>query len=363
MPIFLLPQFMRKYIYKNRGMMRLIHLSTWLTFLFSTFVLGIYFFEKSTLEEAVWLAWQTFTTVGYGDLPAKTILGRLMTMVVGTAGIGFLTSFIGILMEIKLEKITRRRYGFMPNKTKNSCVIVGIPSVADFFLFREQFKSQGIEMHFCIVDEKAEELPLEISSLGLEVHFVKDRLLRPKTYKKANVEHASSVIVLPKESGVSASDALTESIARMISRMIDPKKTRLTYIYVDPENRPIFDELPAVGILENFEILGLFQEIVDQYTYQITERLLRNSSDEVPHTVDIDSEIMGWTWGKLTRSISELSEETGADVNPLAHIRGHEPTSCPSQRIQIEEGDQISIIVHHGFNWKKFQRELIKEYS
>ena len=50
-----------------------------------------------TAEDALWWAYVTITTVGYGDLYPVTTKGRLIALVLMTAGVGLFGVFTGYL--------------------------------------------------------------------------------------------------------------------------------------------------------------------------------------------------------------------------------------------------------------------------
>ena len=59
-------------------------------------VSAMMFFEKLSLEDAIWLTMTTITTVGYGDMSATTTFGRLATiLLMYLVGIFLLALFVG----------------------------------------------------------------------------------------------------------------------------------------------------------------------------------------------------------------------------------------------------------------------------
>ena len=66
---------------------RLRHLSIWVGAVIAAHVVAMVALEGMTIFEAIWLTATTIVTVGYGDLSAKTELGRVATMLLYGAGI------------------------------------------------------------------------------------------------------------------------------------------------------------------------------------------------------------------------------------------------------------------------------------
>lgn len=60
--------------------------------------------EKIPLIDALWWAIVTVTTVGYGDIVPKTIIGRITAFIVMIIGIGFLSMLTGTIATFFLNK-------------------------------------------------------------------------------------------------------------------------------------------------------------------------------------------------------------------------------------------------------------------
>ena len=57
-----------------------------------------------TAEDAIWWAWVTITTVGYGDKYPVTTEGRIIASFLMTAGVGLFGTFTGFIASWFLEK-------------------------------------------------------------------------------------------------------------------------------------------------------------------------------------------------------------------------------------------------------------------
>ena len=55
--------------------------------------------ENTSLGTGIYWALQTMTTVGYGDVPPKTPLGRVIACILMVAGIGFFALITGAVAE------------------------------------------------------------------------------------------------------------------------------------------------------------------------------------------------------------------------------------------------------------------------
>src|SRR3989339_643368 len=161
---------------------------TMLLFLLVFFTFAILFqvAEKRGWEIALWMSWETLSTVGYGDFPAVTTAGRIITIIAGSIGIAIMSVAIGagVVMFTYIEQ--RRRSGKMVNPYKKGYVVFNFPGTQSALGFITEVRALESNVGICFVDNTIEELPASVVSMGL-VHFVRGSSLDKTTYEKANV--------------------------------------------------------------------------------------------------------------------------------------------------------------------------------
>lgn len=57
------------------------------------------------LSDALWFTFQTVTTIGYGDLQATSVLGRILTVILATYSIAVVAIFTGIIAGFYVEVV------------------------------------------------------------------------------------------------------------------------------------------------------------------------------------------------------------------------------------------------------------------
>ncbi len=83
-------------------------------------------FEGLNIIDAVWLTMTTITTVGYGDLSAKTIPGRASTIILlYLAGIFVLAQLVGVWVEYRVEQREKKAFGKWRWEMRDHIVIIG----------------------------------------------------------------------------------------------------------------------------------------------------------------------------------------------------------------------------------------------
>jgi len=64
--------------------------------------------EYPNIGRAMWFTLQTVTTVGYGDVTPKRVVGRIVASVVMVTGIGFITIVTALVTSVFVEAARRR---------------------------------------------------------------------------------------------------------------------------------------------------------------------------------------------------------------------------------------------------------------
>ncbi|MGD9160189.1 MAG: potassium channel family protein [Desulfobacteraceae bacterium] len=313
-------------------------------------------FEKAGFWGAVYNSLQTVSTVGYGDNPASTTAGKLITAVFGfILGLGLFANTLDKFIAYRSRQRTLKEEGFMPNPDKNGYVILNFPGERNALTYIENIRYLEPEIPICIVDEGIESLPKSVTNL--KVDFVRGSLLRKETYINAKLDRAKAVIVFPESENPDC-DGMTKSIVDLVTRFVDTARTRVLYLLINYENRWLFDNIPATAILEDNEIHLIVQECQDPNSAGVIQTLIRNTEGAIQKSV-LPKKIAGWTWSRFTIKTQEVAEKNNIEVATLALVSGGDINLLPSVDTRIKEGDYINLVVKSGFDWNKFEDMLI----
>ena len=91
------------------------------------FVFSIYE-NNISFGDGLWTAYITLTTIGYGDIFAKTWEGRTVTILTSLFGIGCFGVFTGIIVEKAMQRRFRKMKGEGKFSGEDHLVIVNVPS-------------------------------------------------------------------------------------------------------------------------------------------------------------------------------------------------------------------------------------------
>ena len=323
----------------------------------ASFTVLFRFVEQVTWEESLWQVWQTATTVGYGNRPAQTSVGRYATMAFGLIDIAIVGAGIGAVFDAREDKRRRTRLGQMSNPYRNGYVVFNFPGASWFRGFVTEIRHVEKDAPVCVVDDNIEQLPEAIAALP-NVHFIKGSVLDKDTYTRAKLPENKAVIVFPTHSGDPSSDGTTRVAVDLILSTVT-ERTRVLHVLVSPENDWMFAELRSTSVMETLEVLAIVQECQDVHSADIVQRLLLNTQDANPMTVTPER-IVGWTWQEFVTYAMPAAEACNVDINPFAIIKSGEPQVCPPRSLRIEAGDLLSVIAHTGLDWAKFEEALEK---
>lgn len=323
---------------------------------FLGFAMLFQFAEKKGWEIAIWMSWETLATVGYGDFPAVTTLGRTFTIISGTIGIIIMSAVIGAAVVVFQYREQRRRTGYMNNPHKNGYVIFNFPGVQSTMAFIHEIRAVEPGVGICIVDVKLPELPSIITDLP-NVHFLSGSVIDRETYERANLLNNKVAIVFPSDPGNPDSDGQTRTIVDLLGDF-NHNGLRIMHILVDSRNKWMFERLPSAQVLETLEILALVQECQDPHSSGIIEQLLKNSEGANPETVEVSGSV-GMTWSELQIRCAQTAKNLRLQMNLFALVRSGKIQTCPQGDEIICKGDFLSIIVFPGFDWGEFERKAV----
>ncbi|MEL6219713.1 MAG: potassium channel family protein [Pseudomonadota bacterium] len=171
--------------------------------------------EGMSFGDALWLTVTSATTVGYGDLSAETVAGRIITTVlIYVAGIALLAQVAGLWFEYRQERRRRMITGYWNWTMDSHIVFLNVPADADTRYFEAVVNSirassgPRAEAPILLVDEKFPNgLPDSLSDLGV-VH-VSLPLTDPKAFEHACASLAETIVVMSSD----RADAMSDSVA------------------------------------------------------------------------------------------------------------------------------------------------------
>lgn len=225
-------------------------------------VLAMVWLENLSVWQALWLTMTTVSTVGYGDLSAKTEAGQLATvLLMFVSGITLLTLLIRDYVDYRLARSERIRTGYWDWNMIDHIVIVNAPKYNRELFFVRLISQLREDKEFVQVPilllnmDFPEGLPNSLRELGV-VH-VTGNALNDQDLKRAYVQVAKHVIVLARDEYSSESDSISFDIAYRLHKMHLGFKTVIEA--VDDANR---ERLRGLGMKSVLRPVRSYPEIL-----------------------------------------------------------------------------------------------------
>lgn len=312
--------------------------------------------EGVSLWDAAWQVWQTITTVGYGDGPAKTVIGRLFTVLYSVIGIVLFSKLITAIADHREDNREKKRYGLMKSPQVGGYVVVQFPGATRLATLIDEIRFLEPHAGICVVDSQLDELPAEIRVKD-DIHFVRGRLFDRETFAQARMSEAKTIIVFPNPALAAEADGSTRTIVELIEQVV-PESVRITYVLADVNSAWMFESCRATPVHADIEILTLVQEVQDPHTAAAIQHLLSNRFGANPNTV-VAKHSAGMTWGEFVVKMAGVCVASGTPVTPFALVQKGIPAHCPAYDSKIAAGDAIILISSESLDWDGLERKLV----
>lgn len=286
---------------------RLIKYFLLLSLIFALHIFAMMLFEGMSAMDGLWLTFTSATTVGYGDLYAKTFYGRISTIILlYICGITILAQVAVMYFDYNHSVNNSKLKGNWRWNMKNHIVFLNSPNelgVEYFYQAILQLRRSGTEfanLPIIIVSTLFPEgLPENLQNL--KVNYVNKPLSDDTSLEAANIKEAKIIIVLARKELDSSSDGISFDLIDRLKGM--GVKGRLIVEVVKDQNRARLKKAGADNVLRPIRAYpGLItRAIVAPGSEQIIESLFDNLGSEC---VCYDIEIKG-KWLDIATSIIE----------------------------------------------------------
>lgn len=208
-------------------------------------VLAMMGFESLSLWQSVWLTLTTITTVGYGDLSAKTMAGQASTIIlIFMAAITLVTFLVRDYVDYRIARNERIRSGLWDWNMDNHILIINAPKYnADQFFQRlvTQIREDDDYQHVDILllnTEFSGGLSAQLKDLG--VRHVLGNGNNNEDLARAEATRAKHIFVLARDEYHADSDSISFDIVHRLSELGLAHIT-LVECVVDANRKRMFD--------------------------------------------------------------------------------------------------------------------------
>jgi len=256
---------------------------------------------------SLWWGVVTFTTTGYGDLVPKTLMGRLIAVLMMFFGIVMAGYIAGVATSRIVERNSKARRGLMDySKLTDHMVICGWKDHIKFILLdvvtlSKEFQSDNIVLVSNIDPERVEALREEKELKDLK--FVRGDYFSESTLKRTNVGKATKVIVLAdtlESKGSSEVDSKTVMTVMTIKNI-----SKDTYVCAELIDQKYEKNLKSVACDEIFLIRDLSRKLLTNTSViQGMAHIMNAIIDRQDGGVRLDTPLIPMAW--IGKSFFEL---------------------------------------------------------
>ena len=227
-------------------------LMAFLTLLVLTHSVAMVQLEGMSFWQGLWLSLTTLTTVGYGDLSARTQTGQLATiLLMYISAITLVTFIISDYIDYRIARHERIRTGFWDWKMENHILIINAPKHNALRFFKRlvvqirEDKDYGASQILLLNNEFSSGLAASLKDLG--VRHISGSGNNDPDLERAQVSAARHILVLARDEYDADSDSITFDISDRLKHLGLAHRTLVEC--VEDVNRPRIRALGVRSIL------------------------------------------------------------------------------------------------------------------
>lgn len=287
----------------------------------------------TSIEDALWWAMTTLSTVGYGDVYPVTQPGRLIALTTMVMGVGTLGALAATLATALLDIRERGKRGLRSWNVQEHLLVLGWNSKSEAALKDFRLDPRYQDMPIVVVAE-TDATPSE----DPQVMFVRGNPSRREALERASATKASIAMVFARDPSDPRSDHHT-ALTVLTLRRVNPN-VKIGAELVDSDNREHLTEVGCDAVID-FSQLGamlLVRGIQDVGVTEVIEDLLSNAAGSELYRVKLEEEFVGKTYQELALALLER------DIAVIGVERGDQRILNPDRTMALEETDHLFVV-------------------
>ena len=320
--------------------------------------LTFYYFEKPvkpelTRMDALWLSFTTITTVGYGDLSASTLWGRVSTIVfMYFSGLTCFAALFSLLVETAGERQEREVKGLKALNLEDHILIVNFPSVQKVRSIILELRSDPATAKTPIVvfTDMVESLPFLGENME-DIGFVSGSPIEEEPYARACLSDARYVIVLARDAQDPNSDSHTAAILIIIEGLNEGVVT--IGECVSEKHLTLFQKTRCDRVVLTG---GIAARLIVQETHDpgVSTFLAEVTSNRLgSQFYSEETSLEGWTFRDVAKMLLDLPER----IILLGVLREGTPVVNPDGGFVLQKGDRLIFVGDVRRAWREVEEK------
>lgn len=284
--------------------------------------------------DAVWYSLISVTTIGYGDFSATTWPARLATIIaIVFVGLPVFGAFMGILADRVVAHHEKERKGMLPVDERGHVLILNFPSVQRVQAIAAEFRADAAhsERSIFLVTDRVATNPLSEDAIG----FVHGSPIDEDVLRRANIEQATTVIVLAPDYGAPESDSQVAAAVTLVEALHPQARTIAECL--DDRHRFLFTSANTDAVIYPLRMANnaIVQVSQDPGVGQYLDQVLANSQAESLYsTVVPDGSWTGMTYLDMARHLLDQQVVLQAVMQgELVTLNWSEAVVTPGDRV------------------------------
>lgn len=360
-------QFIQRNILKKyKFLTRKVHL-TFLTFFVINIAFGIFFYfaekdvqDNLTIEDSIWWAMVTMTTVGYGDYYPQTLIGRyLVAYPCFLFGITFIGYILGIISEKIIDLSSRKKKGKVTIIMKEHIIICNFPNEDKLRNIINELRSNPEYQHkgICVVTDEIEEKTNFFEQE--KISFVKGDPTEEEILLKANIEKSYGILILAKNTNNDKkdADAFSFAISSVISILEQERNFTVKMVteITKTSNMKLFQRAKSKGMVKTDGMTDkmLAQELITPGIHSVFDQLL--TVDHGSQFYSVQTKINNMSF----KQIQKKALEHKINIQIIGTGQGPTLELNPQGNQIIKKGEYLLIIAASKKLFNDFELSII----
>ena len=302
-----------------------------------------------TLFDSVWVSFITMTTIGYGDISAATMPGRVATMLFSLITLGCFATVASELITKLTDFHQRQVKGLRKLRLTGHMLIVDWDGNLDkiaTIVENLRFDPDTSETPIVIVSEEFDELPDSLTNAFSGLAFCHGAPTDQATYQQCNVERARTAIVLSSGSE-SGADVMTAAAVGVIEDLNPGVETVAECL--NRRNEDIFRRNGCNRIVFTGEIIPLVvaKTAIDRGVGPTVFETLDVRTGCTLYSIP-DAQLEGYTFAQISKCLVDMDER----VVLQGIMRGRRVILTPPNDFCIEDGDGLILLGDQKYPWE-----------